>query len=216
MLKNLIRKNILKLSKKTMSVKLELPTKIYLKHEYLKTDFWNLTAKLNLCTKQEEIINFLKTEGHRINDEILALVTEKLIFNRIFLDTDFEKEAIPYFCHYLSLMNKGQAKYFGVIVKNLSMLEIESVQLWKTISTVIAKNEMQKFVSLDNLGHIFYHLSLWKKPPLFLMSRIYNVLKIHKQSFDLEMQEKIDEVLESNTFPQIERLSQENILELEN
>ena len=213
MINNLFKKKFLNLSIKKFCTKMTLPNKIYERHEYLKDKFFILDSEITRTSTQENIISFLKREGHNLNDYFLKQITNKLIYNRMYLDTDFEKMAIPYFCHYISLMDKNQSKNFGLIVKNLSMLEIESVQLWRTISNVFNDNDMEKFINLDVLSDCFYHFSLWKKPPLVLMNKIYKVLEMHKLSFESERVEKINKAIETSNL-QIKEDVREEIMEL--
>lgn len=213
MLNKLFKKKTINLTLRKFCTKITLPNKIYQRHEYLKKKFLDLNAEIQRTTEQQEVISFIKKEGHNLNDFFLRKITDKLIYNRMYLDTDFEKQAIPYFCHYISLMDKNQSKNFGLLVKNLSMLEIESVQLWRTISDVFNEHDIERFVALDLLCDIFYNFSLWKKPPLVLMDRIYRVLEIHKNSFDSERVERICFAVEKSHL-EIGEAQGEQILEL--
>ena len=126
--KILIRKNfIFKNNMCRFSTELkDLPSTIKAKYDYSETEYEDIYANLYQVENQRDIINFITKYGHNLNDTFIHKLMYLIPRRMIDLDEEFEQKVTPVLCHYLSLMDRNHSFSFGIILENLSLLEVRS------------------------------------------------------------------------------------------
>ncbi len=157
-----------------------MPAKIRESHEYLRQDFLDLTHHILSITNQKELISFLKENGHMLNDNLLAFVSEIIVDRHMYLDQEFNEVAVPILCHYISKMTRDHSPAFGSIMKNFSITEVSSPQLWETIGQVYSSQRMYRYVLIQDLTDTAINFSLWQKPPMKFFELTVPILLKHR------------------------------------
>ncbi len=100
------KKIISKINLAFYSESAKLPNSIRREHEYELEEFYDLCVKTTAVWDQNDISRVFKEHGHELNDKLLNTVIREVVYKRIDLDEDFNKDIAPIISHYISLMDK--------------------------------------------------------------------------------------------------------------
>lgn len=116
--------NLMKINFRTFSQSKKLPKFLKEKMDYSQQEYEEIRSNIYNMENQSDMINFMDKFGDNLNDEFLYEYLSKIIHHRMELDSDFDDAVGPILCHYISLMNRENSMYFGLILKDLSFIEL--------------------------------------------------------------------------------------------
>mgnify|MGYP006978834939 CR=1 FL=1 len=156
-----------------------MPTSIRSAEQLSFTEAMYLDRELCYVNNQAKACEYVEKYAPLLTDEHVAQLTQVLVDAQVTLDARFNAVVAPVLAHYISLMNRENARCFGVTLRNLALLEVQSPALWYALVSVFRRERMHRYVPVETLSEVFVFLEAWEQPPVTLLREIAPML--HKQ-----------------------------------
>lgn len=158
----------------------QLPQKLFEKQDFLAENYNEIMHYAIYANSEDKILELFKNFGSRMPIDVVADVTDSIVFSQIDLSQRFNEKCVPIICSYLQKINRDNSLSFGRMMSNFALMEINSPVLWETIFKVFADQKMERYIPIDLLAGIMIHFSMWKNPNRHIFDVVMPVLILHR------------------------------------